>query len=123
MVKEFIKNGKNLKLERLNYMEKYRSPYLERRRKVGWDLYSLLDIKKGDYKKTLEFHSQNYRFFNAPIGLIFSIEKDLGWMSWLDYGMFMQNISLICRSFGLHSCPQAAWGLVYKKANKLLKIE
>ena len=89
MVNEFIKNGKNLKLERLNYMEKYRSPYLERRRKVGWDLYSLLDIKKGDYKKTLEFHSQNYRFFNAPIGLIFSIEKDLGWMSWLDYGMFM----------------------------------
>ena len=123
MVKEFIKNGKNLKLERLNYMEKYRSPYLERRRKVGWDLYSLLDIKKGDYKKTLEFHSQNYRFFNAPIGLIFSIEKDLGWMSWLDYGMFMQNISLICRSFGLHSCPQAAWGLVYKKANKLLKLD
>ena len=123
MVKEFIKNGKNLKLERLNYMEKYRSPYLERRRKVGWDLYSLLDIKKGDYKKTLEFHSQNYRFFNAPIGLIFSIEKDLGWMSWLDYGMFMQNISLICRSFGLHSCPQAAWGFVYKKANKLLNLD
>ena len=123
MVNEFIKNGKNLKLERLNYMEKYRSPYLERRRKVGWDLYSLLDIKKGDYKKTLEFHSQNYRFFNAPIGLIFSIEKDLGWMSWLDYGMFMQNISLLCRSFGLHSCPQAAWGLVYKKANKLLKLD
>ena len=123
MVNEFIKNGKNLKLERLNYMEKYRSPYLERRRKVGWDLYSLLDIKKGDYKKTLEFHSQNYRFFNAPIGLIFSIEKDRGWMSWLDYGMFMQNISLVCRSFGLHSCPQAAWGLVYKKANKLLKLD
>ena len=123
MVNEFIKNGKNLKLERLNYMEKYRSPYLERRRKVGWDLYSLLDIKKGDYKKTLEFHSQNYRFFNAPIGLIFSVEKDLGWMSWLDYGMFMQNISLLCRSFGMHSCPQAAWGLVYKKANKLLKLD
>ena len=44
-------------------------------------------------------------------------------MSWLDYGMFMQNISLVCRSFGLHSCPQAAWGLVYKKANKLLKLD
>ena len=24
--------------------------------------------------------------------------------------------------FGLHTCPQAAWGLVYKKANKLLKL-
>ena len=122
MVKEFLKNNKNLKLERLNYMKTYRSPYLERRRKVGWDLYNLLGIKKGNFKKTLEFHSKNYNFFNAPIGLIFSIEKDLGWMSWLDYGMFIQNISLVCRSFGLHSCPQAAWGLVYKKANKLLKL-
>ena len=123
MVQEFLKNNKRLKLERLNYMDTYRSPYLERRRKVGWDLYNLLGIKKGDYQKTLDFHSRNYKFFDAPIGLIFSIEKDLGWMSWLDYGMFIQNISLVCRSFGLHSCPQAAWGLVYKKANKFLKLD
>ena len=123
MVKEFLKNSKRLKLERLNYMDTYRNPYLERRRKVGWDLYNLLGIKKGDFQKTLDFHSRNYKFFDAPIGLIFSIEKDLGWMSWLDYGMFIQNIALVCRSFGLHSCPQAAWGLVYKKANKFLKLD
>ena len=123
MVNEFKINNKLLKLERLNYMKKYRTPYVERRRKVGWDLYNLLDIKKGDFKKTLEFHSLNYCFFGAPLGLIFSIEKDLGWMSWLDYGMFLQNISLLCRQFGLHSCSQAAWGLVYKKANSYLKLE
>ena len=123
MEKEFLQNNKNLKLERLNYMKIYRSPYQERRRKVGWDLYKILNIEKGDYKKTLKFHSQNYRFFNAPVGLIFSIEKDLGWMSWLDYGMFLQNICLISRSHGLHTCPQAAWGLVYKKANKVLKLK
>ena len=123
MVNEFLKNNKKLKLERLNYMETYRAPYLNRRRKVGWDLYNLLGIKKGDYKKTLDFHSRNYKFFDAPVGLIFTIEKDLGWMSWLDYGMFIQNISLVSRSFGLHTCPQAAWGLVYKKANKLLNLE
>ena len=121
--KDFIKNNKNLSLERLNYMHKYREPYLSRRRKVGWDLYQILDIKKGDYKKTLDFHSLNYEFFGAPVGIIFSIEKDLGWMSWLDYGMFLQNICLAARSFDLHSCPQAAWGLIHKKINKLLKIE
>ena len=104
-------------------MEKYREPYLSRRRKVGWDLYQILNIKKGDYKKTKEFHSQNYEFFGAPVGIIFSIEKDLGWMSWLDYGMFLQNMCLAARSFGLHTCSQAAWGLVYKKANKILKIK
>ena len=122
MVKEF-NNNKNLKLERLNYMYKYRTPYVERRRKVGWDLYNLLNIKKGDFDKTIKFHSQNYSFFEAPVGLIFSIEKDLGWMSWLDYGMFIQNISLLCRKHGLHSCSQAAWGLVYKKANNYLKLK
>tara|TARA_E500000178_G_C16884821_1_gene690741 strand:- start:84 stop:752 length:669 start_codon:yes stop_codon:yes gene_type:complete len=121
--KEFLEKGSNLKLERLNYMEKYKEPYLSRRRKVGWDLYQILDIKKGDYDKTKSFHSQNYEFFGAPVGILFSIEKDLGWMSWLDYGMFIQNICLTCRSYGLHTCSQAAWGLIYKKVNKLLKIE
>ncbi len=121
--KEFIENSKKLSLERLNYMKKYREPYLSRRRKVGWDLYQILNIKKGDFEKTKSFHSENYNFFGAPVGLIFSIEKDLGWMSWLDYGMFMQNICLLARSYGLHTCPQAAWGLIYKKANNLLELK
>ena len=121
--KEFLRNSDVLTLERLNYMQKYREPYKTRRRKVGWDLYQILDIKKGDYKKTKKFHAQNYEFFGAPMGLIFSIEKDLGWMSWLDYGMFIQNICLLARSYGLHTCPQAAWGLIYKKANKLLGLK
>ncbi len=121
--REFLLNGSKLKLERLNYMEKYREPYLARRRKVGWDLYQILGIQKGDYKKTQQFHSQNYEFFGAPVGLIFAIEKDLGWMSWLDYGMFMQNICLVSRSYGLHTCSQAAWGLLYKKINRLLKLK
>ena len=120
--KEFLQNSDKLSLERLNYMQKYREPYKTRRRKVGWDLYQILDIKKGDYEKTKNFHAQNYEFFGAPMGLIFSIEKDLGWMSWLDYGMFIQNICLLARNYGLHTCPQAAWGLIYKKANKLLGL-
>ena len=43
--KEFITNSENLALERLNYMKKYREPYTSRRRKVGWDLYQILNIK------------------------------------------------------------------------------
>ncbi len=121
--KEFMRNSDNLTLERLNYMKKYRDPYVSRRRKVGWDLYEILNIKKGDFKKTKNFHAKNYEFFGAPIGIVFSIEKDLGWMSWLDYGMFIQNICLLARNYGLHTCPQAAWGLIYKKVNTLLKLK
>ncbi len=120
--KNFLKNSESLKLERLNYMKKYREPYVSRRRKVGWDLYQILNIKKGDFKKTKNFHAKNYEFFGAPMGLIFSIERDLGWMSWLDYGMFIQNICLLARNYGLHTCPQAAWGLIYKKVNSLLGL-
>ena len=121
--KEFMHNSDNLTLERLNYMKKYREPYVSRRRKVGWDLYQILNIKKGDFKKTKNFHAKNYEFFGAPIGIVFSIEKDLGWMSWLDYGMFIQNICLLARNYGLHTCPQAAWGLIYKKVNTLLNLK
>ena len=98
------------KNDRIHYMEDFREPYLARRRKVGWDLYHLLGIKKGEYEKTQNFHSQNFKFFNAPVGMIFTVEKDLGWMSWLDYGMFIQNICIAARGYGLHTCPQAAWG-------------
>ena len=120
--KSFLDPNKYNKNDRLHYMEKFRDPYITRRRKVGWDLYALLDIKKGDYEKTKSFHVQNFSFFGAPLGLIFTIEKDLGWMSWLDYGMFLQNICIAARAYGLHTCAQASWSGVHEDISPLLKI-
>ena len=111
------------KNDRLHYMDNFRDPYITRRRKVGWDLYELLNIKKGDYEKTKAFHVQNFNFFDAPVGLLFTIEKDLGWMSWLDYGMFLQNICIAARGYGLHTCPQAAWGQINNVLSPLLNIQ
>ncbi len=56
-----------------------------------------------------EQHARNYAFFDAPVGLIFSIDRDLEQGSWLDYGMFLQSIMVAARAFGLETCPQAAW--------------
>ena len=111
------------KNDRLHYMDNFRDPYITRRRKVGWDLYELLNIKKGDYEKTKAFHVQNFNFFDAPVGLLFTIEKDLGWMSWLDYGMFLQNICIAARGYDLHTCPQAAWGQMNNVLSPLLNIQ
>ncbi len=108
--------------DRLHYMEKWRDPYLARRRKVGWDLYGLAGIGKGEHEKTREFHSRNFRFFNAPVGMIFTIDRDMGWMSWLDYGMFMENICLAARGQGLHTCAQAAWGSYHDVVEKHLDL-
>jgi nitroreductase len=91
------------------YPEKWISPYIDRRRENGWGLYGLLGIGKADKDKMHEQHQQNFRFFDAPVGLMFTIDRAMGRGSLLDYGMFLQNFMLAARAYGLHTCPQAAW--------------
>ncbi len=91
------------------YPKEWASPYLDRRRKVGWDLYGLLGIEKTDKARMHEQHGRNYRFFDAPVGLIFSIDRIMQVGSWLDYGMFLQSVMVAARARGLHTCPQAAF--------------
>ncbi len=90
------------------YPREWRSPYIERRRKIGWGLYSLAGVQKGDRAGANRQRGRNYSFFGAPVGLIFTIDNDLGRGSWLDYGMFLQNIMVAARGHGLDTCPQAA---------------
>jgi nitroreductase len=91
------------------YPEKWVSPYIDRRRENGWSLYGLLGIAKGEKDKMHAQHQRNFRFFDAPVGLIFTIDRILGRGSLMDYGMFLQNIMVAARARGLHTCPQAAW--------------
>ncbi len=91
------------------YPRQWVSPYIDRRRKVGWDLYSLLGIGKADKERMHAQHGRNYRFFGAPVGLIFTIDRILERGSWLDYGMFLQNVMVAARARGLDTCPQAAF--------------
>jgi LAO/AO transport system ATPase len=91
------------------YPTKWFEPYLARRRKVGWDLYGLLGIGRTDKARMHAQHARNYRFFDAPVGLIFTVHRDLGVGSLIDYGMFLQNVMIAARARGLDTCPQAAW--------------
>lgn len=91
------------------YPRTWREPYLARRRACGWGLYSLLGIAKGDREAGLRQELKNFDFFGAPVGLFFFIDDDLGYGSWLDYGMFLQSIMLAAQAAGLATCPQAAW--------------
>jgi nitroreductase len=91
------------------YPTEWKSPYIDRRRKVGWDLYSLLGIGKTDKERMHAQHGRNYSFFDAPVGLIFTIDRVLRQGSWLDYGMFLQSVMVAARGRGLHTCPQAAF--------------
>jgi nitroreductase len=91
------------------YPEKWVSPFIDRRRECGFGLYGVLGIGKGDKDRMHQQHQMNFRFFDAPVGLIFTIDKVMGRGSLLDYGMFLQSVMLAARARGLHTCPQAAW--------------
>lgn len=91
------------------YPSEWVSPFIDRRRKVGWELYGLLGIGKGDRERTHRQHARNFRFFDAPVGLIFTIHRSLGYAAWVDYGMFLGNVMTAARARGLHTCPQFAW--------------
>jgi nitroreductase len=91
------------------YPQKWVSPYIDRRRENGWSLYGLLGITKGDKDKMHAQHQRNYRFFDAPVGLMFTLDRVMGRGSLVDYGMFLQGIMVAARAQGLHTCPQAAW--------------
>jgi nitroreductase len=91
------------------YPREWVSPYVERRRKIGWDLYGLLGIAKGDKARMHAQHGRNFAFFGAPVGLFFTVDRILGRGSLLDCGMFLQSVMLAARARGLDTCPQAAF--------------
>jgi nitroreductase len=91
------------------YPTQWISPFIDRRRENGWSLYGLLGIGKGDKDKMHLQHQRNYKFFDAPVGLMFTVDRAMGRGSLLDFGGFMQNVMVAARARGLDTCPQAAW--------------
>ncbi|WP_456405632.1 nitroreductase [Thiolapillus sp.] len=90
------------------YPGEWIDPYKQRRFKCGMDLYKALDIGREDKEKRLQAALNNYRFFGAPVSLFFFMDKRMGKGSWLDMGMFIQNVMLAAREYGLGTCPQAS---------------
>lgn len=96
------------------YPTEWKSPFIDRRRKIGWDLYGLLGLERSDKAGMHTQHGRNYGFFGAPVGLIFAIDRSLRQGSWLDYGMFLQNVMVAARGRGLDTCPQAAFAQFHR---------
>lgn len=92
------------------YPDNWVSPYIERRRACGLQMYSTLEIKREDKQRQLDQWAANYRAFDAPVMLLFFIDKIMETGSYMDYGMFLQSIMLAAVEQGLGTCPQAALG-------------
>jgi len=98
------------------------SPYIDRRRKLGKDLYALLGLGRDDKAGMQAQHGRNYAFFDAPVGLIFTIDRAMQQGSWLDYGTFLENIMIAARGRGLDTCPQQAFTQFHAIIDKVLSI-
>lgn len=104
------------------YAKTWRDPYLTRRRKLGWDYYGVMGIARGDRAATHAQHAKNYRFFGAPVGLFFTLDRDLEQGSWLDCGMFIEGVMIAARAYALHTCPQAAFTPFHRIVRRHLAI-
>lgn len=90
------------------YPTQWFEPYLGRRRACGWGMYGSVGITRDMKKEMAAQTARNYLFFDAPVGLLFGIDKRLNVGSWMDMGMFLQNIMISARGQGLHTCAQAS---------------
>ncbi|GHU47116.1 nitroreductase [Betaproteobacteria bacterium] len=104
------------------YPKEWNEPWLSRRRKVGLGLYSLLNIGKGDKERMKEQTGRNYQFFDAPVGLILTMDRQLGRGMFLDYGIFIGNLITAARARGLDTCVQAAFADYPETVRKHLGI-
>lgn len=104
------------------YPAPWREPYLARRRDTGWGLYSALGIARHEKDRMRAQHRRNFGFFDAPVGLIFTIDSDLPVGSWLDTGMFLQSLMVAARGFGLDTCPQQAFAAYHDTIRDVLGL-
>ena len=105
-----FRSGEKGSMDYKYYPVEWKDEYKARRKECGLLLYSTLDIKREDKEKQINQWALNYQAFNAPVILLFFIDKTMEKGSFMDYGMFLQSIMLSAVEYGLATCPQAALG-------------
>jgi nitroreductase len=91
------------------YPNPLKQPYHARRYEVGAALYRAIGIPREDRPARYRQYARNFEFFDAPVGLFFSLDRSLGPPQWADLGMHVQTVMLLARAHGLHSCGIEAW--------------
>lgn len=119
---DYDNNGERKDREYEYYPTDWYEPYLGRRRACGWGLYGSLGIGREDRDRMHAQRGRNYTFFDAPVGLMFTIERRLQTGSWMDLGMFIQSIMISARGHGLHTCPQAAFANYHRIIRRHLPV-
>lgn len=94
------------------YPPSLHEPYRSRRFANAESLYGALGIPREDKAARYAQVAENFRFFGAPAGLFFVIDRRMGHGQWAHLGMFMMAVMLSAEAHGLATCPQEAWAKV-----------
>jgi nitroreductase len=105
-----FRNQVERKMDYHYYPEEWVDPYKSRRKACGLQMYSTLKITREDKQRQLDQWAANYRAFDAPVMLLFFMDRIMQTGSFLDYGLFLQSVMLMAVEEGLATCPQAALG-------------
>ena len=102
------------------YPRELKAPYKDRRFEVGEMLYASIGIPREDKMARMMWFARNFQFFNAPVALFLSLDRQMGPPQWGDAGMFLQNVALLLCEAGLDSCPQECWAIYPKTIGEFL---
>jgi nitroreductase len=97
-------------------------PYKTRRHQIGEAMYAAIGIPREDRAERLKQFVRNWEFFGAPVGMIVTIDRQMQQGQWADVGMFLENIMLLAREYGLHTCPQEAWAVWHGTIREYLSV-
>ena len=104
------------------YPPELTEPYKTRRFVVGEQMYATMGIARENKAGRLQQFVRNWEFFGAPVGMIFSIERQMQQGQWSDLGGFLQSIMLLAREHGIHTCAQEAWAPFHEVIRDYLKV-
>lgn len=104
------------------YPDLWTEPYLSRRRQLGWHLYGILGITRTEKARMSQQHGRNLEFFDAPVGMIFTLDRSLELGSWIDYGGFLQSLAIAAQARGLGTCIQAAFAPMHRIVRRELGL-
>lgn len=96
------------------YPTEWFEPYISRRRKVGFELYGKLGIARDDKAARDAQMRENYVFFGAPVGIFVTFDRRLATGTFMDIGMFLENILIGARGEGMDTCGQACFNWFHK---------
>jgi nitroreductase len=120
---EALFSGASEEGEHAIYPESLWEPYRSRRFANAERLHAALGIPREDKAARYRWVAENFRFFDAPVGLFFIIDRRMGHGQWAHLGMIMLAVALAAEAHGLGTCMQEAWARVRNTLHRHFALE